>query len=64
MIVHVLHEGATLCGFGYGQFPGEWPGGHRWTYAFDHGNVTCEKCRRKLEESQGEIKGEGEGDEI
>ena len=42
--VHVLHEGFTLCGYGKGMFPGEWPGGHKWTYLHDLKNVTCEGC--------------------
>jgi len=44
MIVHLLHEGRTLCGFGLGKFPGEWPDGHKWTWLHDAENVTCSKC--------------------
>jgi len=44
MIVHILHQGFTLCGFGRGQFPGEWPAGHKWTYLNDLEGVTCKAC--------------------
>jgi len=43
-VVHVLDSGVALCGLGKGQFPGEWPPGHVWTYAHDLDNVTCERC--------------------
>lgn len=45
--VHILFYGKTLCGFGEGQFPGQWPSDHRWTYAHDLEHVTCEQCRAK-----------------
>ena len=48
LIVHVLHEGVTACGFGHGMFPGEWPAGHRWTWLHDVENVTCPKCLEAL----------------
>jgi len=48
MTVHVLHEGFAICGTMEG-FPGEWPAGHEWTYAWDHTRVTCEGCLRKLQ---------------
>ena len=44
MTVHILHDGFTLCGFGRNQFPGAWPGNHRWTYLWDRENVSCRKC--------------------
>lgn len=44
-VVHVLDGGFALCGLGEGQFPGEWPPGHLWTYLWDLDRVTCEKCR-------------------
>lgn len=58
MIVHVLHGGFTLCGFGRGEFPGEWDAGHRWTYLNDLENVTCEKC---LEAAK---KGDADGGQV
>ena len=48
MSVHLLHEGRTLCGFGSGMFPGEWPGEHRWTWLYDAENATCSKCLEVL----------------
>jgi len=46
VIVHILHFGRTLCGFGYGMFPGEWPTGHRWTY-LGTDDATCVDCLRE-----------------
>lgn len=43
-VVHVLDSGSALCGLGKGQFPGEWPVGHVWTYLHDLAHVTCERC--------------------
>jgi len=45
-VVHILDGGFALCGLGEGQFPGEWPTGHLWTYPWDLDNVTCEACLR------------------
>jgi hypothetical protein len=46
IIVHVLHEGVALCGFGRGMFPGQWPDGHKWTHINDCPDfITCKKCR-------------------
>ena len=50
MIIHILHQGRTLCGFGYGMFPGEWVAGHRWTHLNDRGNADCPECLRVAEE--------------
>jgi hypothetical protein len=44
MIVHILHRGSTFCGFGRGQFPGEWSSDHKWTHLTDIENVTCSEC--------------------
>jgi hypothetical protein len=50
MITHILHAGRTLCGFGFGEFPGEWPAGHAWTHLIDQANATCPECVRVAEE--------------
>jgi len=44
MTVHILRYGSTLCGFGWGQFPGEWPPGHKWAFPIELKDVTCEGC--------------------
>lgn len=33
VVVHVLRNGAALCGFGRGLLPGFWPAGHAWVSA-------------------------------
>lgn len=64
MIVHLLHEGFTLCGFGRGQFPGEWNGGHRWTYINDAENATCEACLKALREREKKTPAQALADDI
>lgn len=54
MIVHLLHEGSTLCGFGAGMFPGQWPVEHRWTWLQDAKNATCSKCMEVFKKSTAE----------
>ncbi len=41
--IHQLAAGLTLCGFGNGTVPGDWPYGHRW--AGDVCDVNCQACR-------------------
>lgn len=52
-MVHVLWCGFAICGTMEG-FPGEWPGGHRWTYVWDRENVTCPKCLEVLDKRTGQ----------
>jgi hypothetical protein len=49
--VHLLHYGVTLCGFGKGKLPGDWPPGHKWlglnadrTKVTQKGGQMCEEC--------------------
>lgn len=50
MKVHILHEGQTLCGFGYGLVPKDWPDGHRWASVDEPEFVTCKDCLAWLEQ--------------
>ena len=43
-IVHILYHGQTLCGFGVGKFPGQWPPGHIWEYMINKHKASCKKC--------------------
>lgn len=48
--VHVLYHGVTLCGYGEGKLPRQWPSNHVWTYMIDQHNITCEECKRLVVE--------------
>lgn len=41
-LVHILHEGVTLCGYPTG-FPKDWPEG-KWTRLEEDGDATCLLC--------------------
>jgi hypothetical protein len=50
-VVHYLSGGLTLCGFGAGSVPGEWPPGHAWT-RIDGPGATCVSCVALLGEAR------------
>lgn len=50
--VHILYHGVTLCGFGSGEFPSQWPPGHKWDYMINKHNASCQKCKRLAEENE------------
>lgn len=48
MIVHILHQGVSICDFscpnGVFRVPGEWPPGHVWVSVDDRKDANCDEC--------------------
>jgi hypothetical protein len=50
VVVHVVFNGSTLCGYMPGCVPSDWPTGHKWTYLGSEVAPTCPGCRARAAE--------------
>ncbi len=60
--IHVLRFGQALCGFGGGDPPAHWPGGHAWLHdhqftddrvkEIDESAERCPRCVSVLEKEE------------